>query len=96
MAQFFMKLSKNRIMETSRHDKNKPKKDKKQPLGQPDPETLHTTDPEEHMEGPISSVMQKIKEEVEDNDAADRKDASANHREEAAENDRKETKEGKH
>jgi len=87
MAQFFMKLSKNRIMETPHHDKNKPEKDKKQPLGQPDPETLHTTDPEEHMEGPISSVMQKIKEEVEDNDAGDRKEP-----EQAA---RKKTEQGK-
>jgi len=96
MAQFFMKLSKNRIMETPHHDKNKPEKDKKQPLGQPVPETLHTTDPEEHMEGPISSVMQKIKEEVEDNDAADRKDAAENDRKEAKENDRKKTEREKH
>jgi hypothetical protein len=53
----------------------KSQKDKKQPLGQPDPETLHTTDPEEHMKGPISSVMQKIKEKAEDNDEQDRKEA---------------------
>ena len=26
---------------------------------QPDPETLHTTDPQEHMEGPVSSGIQK-------------------------------------
>jgi hypothetical protein len=24
----------------------------------PDPETLHTTDPQEHMKGPLSSTMQ--------------------------------------
>jgi len=35
---------------------------------QPDPETLGTTDPEEHMKGPISSVMQKIRKEAEKND----------------------------
>ena len=34
----------------------------------PDPETLGTTDPEEHMKGPISSVMQKIRKEAEKND----------------------------
>ena len=34
---------------------------------QPDPETLGTADPEEHMEGPVSSIMQKIKEEAEEN-----------------------------
>lgn len=25
----------------------------------PDPETLHKTDPQEHMEGPVSSLMHK-------------------------------------
>jgi hypothetical protein len=34
---------------------------------QPDPETLGTTDPEEHMEGPISSLVQKVKKGVEKN-----------------------------
>ena len=33
---------------------------------QPDPETLGTTDPQEHMKGPISSPVQKVKEEVEE------------------------------
>lgn len=33
----------------------------------PDPETLGTTDPEEHMKGPVSSVMQKIRKEAEKN-----------------------------
>jgi hypothetical protein len=31
----------------------------------PDPETLHTTDPQEKMKGPISSLMQGIKHEAE-------------------------------
>lgn len=43
-----------------------PKKDDKK-LGQPDPKTLGTTDPQEHMEGPVSSVMQKVKKEAEEN-----------------------------
>lgn len=38
---------------------------------QPDPETLGTTDPEEHMEGPISSLVQKVKKGVEKNGNAD-------------------------
>ena len=52
-----------------------PKKDDKK-LGQPDPETLGTTDPQEHMEGPVSSVMQKVKAEAEENagKAGDNKD----------------------
>ncbi|MBS1663788.1 MAG: hypothetical protein JST68_22275 [Bacteroidetes bacterium] len=36
---------------------------------QPDPETLGTTDPPEHMKGPISSIVQKVREEVEKNNA---------------------------
>jgi hypothetical protein len=51
--------------------------DKKQdqPLSKPDPETLHTTDPQEHMEGPVSSTMQGIKEKAEENDTpTERKD----------------------
>lgn len=39
-----------------------------QPLSKPDPETLHTTDPQENMEGPVSSVMQNIKHTAEDED----------------------------
>lgn len=30
------------------------------PSLKPDPETLHTTDPQEHMEGPVSSSMKNI------------------------------------
>jgi hypothetical protein len=39
-------------------------KDKKDEALAPDPETLHTTDPQEKMEGPVSSVIQNIKEEA--------------------------------
>lgn len=39
-----------------------------QPITQPDPETLHTTDPQEKMQGPVSSLMNNIREEVEEND----------------------------
>lgn len=42
-------------------DKNKLKKDGLKP----DPKTLHKTDPQENMEGPISSVVQNVKENVE-------------------------------
>lgn len=37
----------------------------------PDPETLHTTDPQEHMKGPISSLVQSAKETMEDNEEED-------------------------
>ena len=36
---------------------------------QPDPETLHKTDPQDNMKGPISSLMQNIKEKSEKRDA---------------------------
>jgi hypothetical protein len=49
--------------------KNKPgKNDKSNSVSKPDPETLHTTDPQEEMEGPISSIVQSVKEKVEEND----------------------------
>ncbi|RYY83994.1 MAG: hypothetical protein EOO15_20310 [Chitinophagaceae bacterium] len=32
----------------------------------PDPETLHTTDPQEHMKGPLSSAMNGIADDAEE------------------------------
>lgn len=52
-------------------DKDKVTKD---PL-KPDPETLHKTDPQENMEGPVSSVMQNIKEKSEKNDEESKEEA---------------------
>ena len=56
----------------------KEKKDKKNeptPALQPDPETLHTTDPQEHMRGPVSSTMQNIKDEANKNDNVSKEEA---------------------
>ena len=53
----------------------KEKKDKKTiDALKPDAETLHTTDPQENMEGPVSSVMQNIKEEADENEEKDKKE----------------------
>ena len=52
----------------------KEKKDKATGL-QPDPETLHTTDPQDHMKGPVSSTMQNIKEEANKNDKVSKEEA---------------------
>ena len=41
-------------------------KKENQPISKPEKETLHTTDPQEKMEGPISSIMQGIKKEAEE------------------------------
>ncbi len=37
-----------------------------------DPGTENTTDPQEHMEGPLSSLMQRGKEKFEENDEKDK------------------------
>ena len=53
------------------------KKDK--PAIQPDPKTKHTTDTQEHMKGTVSSIVQVVKEEVEENakkDAEEGKEAA--------------------
>src|ERR1700735_4011464 len=50
----------------------KPKQDQDYSGGpKPDPETVHTTDPQEHMKGPVSSVMQKIKDGADENENKD-------------------------
>jgi len=57
-------------------NKNKDKKKDKTSSGlKPDPETLHTTDPQEHMKGPVSSTMQNIKEEANKNDTVSKEEA---------------------
>ena len=57
------------------NEKNAPvKKDNSDAIVKPDPETLHTTDPQEHMKGPVSSLVQDIKEEAEKDDAPEKTD----------------------
>ncbi len=47
--------------------KNNKQHKKSEDLDKPDPETLHTTDPQEHMEGPVSSLVQDVKKTGERN-----------------------------
>lgn len=42
----------------------------------PDPETLHKTDPQDNMKGPISSLVQGVKEVVEENDNESKEEAT--------------------
>lgn len=56
-------------------NKRKNKKNKDKGILKPDPETLHTTDPQEEMKGPISSLMQNIKEEAEEGDKVSKEEA---------------------
>ena len=55
------------------NDKDK-KKNHDNSVSKPDPETLHKTDPQENMEGPISSIVQSVKEGVEENGEKDQDD----------------------
>jgi hypothetical protein len=47
---------------------NKNQAEKSHKATEADPETLHTTDPQEHMKGPISNWMQHWKKSAENND----------------------------
>ena len=49
--------------------------DKDEKKIKPDPGTENTTDPQENMEGPISSLVQNIKESGDDNDSDSKEDA---------------------
>ena len=49
-------------------------KEKKDASLKPDPETLHTTDPQEEMKGPVSSIVQNIKEGAEGDESKEAAD----------------------
>lgn len=54
-----------------------PKKtdDRDEPALKPDEETTHTTDPQEHMKGPVSSLVQNVKENAEENNKETKEEA---------------------
>ncbi len=52
-------------MTNEQSEKNKQKENNKDAAIKPDPETLNTTDPQEHMEGPLSSLMKETGESFE-------------------------------
>ncbi len=52
-------------MPNQKANSKKGKESNDKPL-QPDPETLQTPDPQEEMKGPISSIVQNIKEAASD------------------------------
>lgn len=57
------------------------KKEAQTSVIQPDPETLHTTDPQDQMKGPLSSLVNSAKENIEegndDKETADKKKAES-------------------
>ena len=54
--------------------KKKEKEAEKHPISQPDPETLAKTDPQENMKGPVSSLVHKVEEGMEENDKKDKRE----------------------
>lgn len=66
------------MAEEKKHDKQNEQKNKS--LG-PDPETLHTTDPQEHMKGPVSSSVQGVEKEVHKGDKESKEEAERRKRE---------------
>ncbi|PWV49597.1 hypothetical protein [Chitinophaga sp. S165] len=54
--------------------KKDPKEEKEDSPIQPDPETLGP-EPQEHMKGPISTIVRKISETAEENDEKNSEDA---------------------
>ena len=63
---------------TNKNDKPILQRDEKDALIKPDPKTLNTTDPQDEMEGPISSLVQGAKEGMEDDETKEEADEEKN------------------
>ena len=55
-------------------ENNKNEQGPKNPSLKPDPETLHTTDPQENMKGPVSSLMHNTGEAFETDETKEEAD----------------------
>ncbi len=49
-------------MTKEKYEENKQNPGNEDAAVKPDPETLNTTDPQEHMEGPLSSLVKKAED----------------------------------
>ena len=63
-------MEKNKINDPKKKGKEKDE----HPVSQPDPETLGKTDPQENMKGPVSSLVKKVEENMEENDKKDKEE----------------------
>ncbi len=61
-------------MNNDQQGKDKEKQSNKDASVKPDPETLNTTDPQEHMTGPLSSLMHNTGESFEKEETQDEVD----------------------
>ena len=55
-------------MNKERNNQETERNDKSSNTSRPDPETLHHTDPQQNMEGPVSSSMRKTGEQFDTNE----------------------------
>lgn len=60
-------------METNKKQDSAKEQNKDAAL-KPDPKTLHTSDPQDEMEGPISSLVQGVKEGMENDETKEEAD----------------------
>lgn len=73
----FSCINKSLIMEKNskiNDQKKKGNEKEENPVSQPDPETLGKTDPQENMKGPVSSLVKKVEEGMEENDKKDKEE----------------------
>ena len=63
---------------TNKNDKPILQRDEKDAPIKPDPKTLNTTDPQDEMEGPISSLVQGAKDVMEDGETKEEADETKN------------------
>lgn len=63
-------------MSKEKYEKTEQTAEDKDAAVQPDPETLNTTDPQEHMRGPLSSLMQGTKDKMEHNGSEEEVEAT--------------------
>ena len=73
MAGYLMRYSKINHMEKDKQEKDRNEQRENSSL-QPDPGTLHKTDPQENMEGPVSSAMHKTGEAFESDESQEEAD----------------------
>jgi hypothetical protein len=65
-----------------KNKKNKPPKSNEHSK-QPDPDTKGMADPQEHMKGPVSSFMQKLKDGADHNDNTEKEKQKHDHKKNA-------------
>lgn len=61
-------------MATEKFEKNRQNSTNDDAAVKPDPETMQTTDPQEHMKGPVSSIMKTLEGVFDSNESKEEAD----------------------